>query len=209
MEEFWEQSFKDNQKMWGEEPAEVTLEVNSLFLENNFTNILIPGFGYGRNAKIFIENGFNVTGIEISETAIEISRDYIQGDFKLHHGSVGQMPFDHKFYQGIYCYALVHLLNNQERIKFIRDCYSQLEAGGIMVFVTLSTKDHRFGKGREISENTFQTNHGVTLYFHDAKNIAEEFGSYGLSEFVEINEPTLKRGLKPSQKFWKISCRKS
>src|SRR5690606_41449533 len=71
-------------KMWGEEPAEVTLEVNSLFLENNFTNILIPGFGYGRNAKIFIENGFNVTGIEISETAIAISRDYIQGRSEEH-----------------------------------------------------------------------------------------------------------------------------
>lgn len=27
MGEFWEQSFKENQKMWGEEPVEVTMEV--------------------------------------------------------------------------------------------------------------------------------------------------------------------------------------
>ncbi|HLV62350.1 MAG TPA: hypothetical protein VKY50_03385, partial [Galbibacter sp.] len=88
-------------------------------------------------------------------------------------------------------------------------CYNQLEAGGIMVFVTLSTNDYRFGMGLQISENTFRTKHGISLYFLDAKKIAEEFGSYGLYEFVEINEPSLKRGLKPSQKFWKISCRKS
>ena len=209
MGEFWEQSFKENQKMWGEEPVEVTMEVHSLFQENNFTNILIPGFGYGRNAKIFIENGFDVTGIEISKTAIAIARDYIHGNFELHHGSVGQMPFDNKFYQGIYCYALVHLLNNQARIKFISDCYKQLQAGGIMVFVTLSTTDHRFGEGLQISENTFQTKHGISLCFDDAKKIEQEFGPYGLYEYVDKNEPSLKIYIQPSQKFWKISCRKS
>src|SRR5690606_39791973 len=78
--------------------------------------------------------------------------------------------------------------SRRRHTRFSRDWSSDVCSSDL---VTLSTKDHRFGKGREISENTFQTNHGVTLYFHDAKNIAEEFGSYGLSEFVEINEPTL------------------
>ena len=34
-------------------------------------DILIPGVGYGRNAKVFIDNGINVTGIEISKTATQ------------------------------------------------------------------------------------------------------------------------------------------
>jgi len=35
---------------------------------------LIPGIGYGRNAKFFIDNGINITGIEISKTAIDLAR---------------------------------------------------------------------------------------------------------------------------------------
>lgn len=37
------------------------------FLEKNVKDILVPGIGYGRNAKVFIDNGINVTGIEISK----------------------------------------------------------------------------------------------------------------------------------------------
>jgi hypothetical protein len=34
---------------------------------------LIPGIGYGRNAKLFIDNGLKVTGIEIADSAISIA----------------------------------------------------------------------------------------------------------------------------------------
>jgi SAM-dependent methyltransferase len=208
MEEFWEQNFKDKQRMWGEEPAEVTFGVNSLFQEHNFKNVLVPGFGYGRNAKIFMENGIDVTGIELSETAISIAKQSIERSYKIHHGSVVNMPFDTELYQGIYCYALLNLLNASERKKFIQDCYNQLVVDGIMVFVTLSIKDHRYGKGKEMGKNNFHTKHGISLLFYDLDSIAEEFEPFGTYNAVEINEPSINTGAKPSEKFWKISCRK-
>jgi len=49
--------------------------------------LMIPGIGYGRNAKVFIDNGINVTGIEISKTAIDLARQ--NGlDSSIYHGSV-------------------------------------------------------------------------------------------------------------------------
>ncbi len=77
MTEFWESSFRDKQEMWGFEPADCALTTLELFKEQGFTKILIPGFGYGRNASVFTENGFNVTGIEISETAIELRWNFL------------------------------------------------------------------------------------------------------------------------------------
>ena len=53
--------------MWGFEPAESAILVKDFFVEEKLKDILIPGIGYGRNAKIFLENGINVTGIEIDE----------------------------------------------------------------------------------------------------------------------------------------------
>ena len=38
------------------------------FIELGVKSVLIPGAGYGRNAKLFADSEFLTTGIEISET---------------------------------------------------------------------------------------------------------------------------------------------
>ena len=74
MTEFWEANFRGKQEMWGWEPADSAISALQLFKEQGFSKILIPGFGYGRNAKVFAGNGFEVTGIEISESAIDLAK---------------------------------------------------------------------------------------------------------------------------------------
>ena len=208
MSEFWESNFKDKQEMWGMEPADSAIGAMEIFKDNGLNKILIPGFGYGRNAKIFIDNGFNVTGIEISETAIELAKNHFGDSVKVYHGSVSAMPYDQEMYDGIFCYALIHLLNTNERKKLIIDCYNQLKSNGYMVFVVISKNDSRFGKGKKVTEDSFETHHGVTLYFYDVESIKKEFGEYGLVKCEEIWEPKIKHGNKPSQRFMTIICRK-
>lgn len=48
-----------------------------------------------------------VTGIEISETAIQLAEKHFGHTLKIHHGSVTDMPFDHAVYDGIFCHAIV------------------------------------------------------------------------------------------------------
>lgn len=69
--EFWESAFNEKGEMWGFEPANSAIVTKDFFLEKSVKNILIPGIGYGRNAKVFCDAGMKVTGIEISQTAIE------------------------------------------------------------------------------------------------------------------------------------------
>lgn len=102
-------------------------------------DLLIPGIGYGRNAQVFMDHGIDVTGIEISQTAIGLARQHGL-DMRIHHGPVADMPFDSKLYDGIFCYGLIHLLNRRERGKFIQDCYNQLKPGGYMIFTAVSKK---------------------------------------------------------------------
>ena len=115
MSEFWEEAFKGKQEMWGWEPADSVSQTVELFKKYGIRDILIPGIGYGRNAKIFIDNGFKVTGIEISETAIDLANKHFGESLKIYHGSVGAMPFDEALYEGIFSYSLIHLLNDGER----------------------------------------------------------------------------------------------
>lgn len=205
--EFWESSFIDKQTMWGFEPTDSAILIKDFFLEKNVKDILVPGIGYGRNAKIFIENGITVTGIEISKTAIDLARQ--NGiDSGIFHGSVTEMPFDNKLYDGIFCHALIHLLNEQERKKFIKDCYAQLKPNGYMIFTTVSKKAPMFGKGKQLDKAYFEIMEGVKMFFYDSDSIKQEFGDYGLVEFLEIDEPNKDMKNKPSINFILVKCKK-
>jgi SAM-dependent methyltransferase len=205
--EFWESSFIEKQTMWGFEPTDSAILTKDFFLDKNLKDILIPGIGYGRNAKVFIDNGINVTGIEISKTAIELARE--NGlDINIFHGSVTDMPFDEKLYDGIFSHALLHLLNKEEREKFIQDCFNQLKPDGYMIFTTVSKKAPMFGKGKQLEKDYFESMEGVKLYFYDFDTIEEDFGKFGLVEISEIDEPNKDMKDKPSIHFMMVKCKK-
>ena len=208
MIDFWEHNFKEKQTMWGFEPAESAILVKDFFVKEKLNEVLIPGIGYGRNAKIFLENGMNVTGIEISETAICLARTQNKLDILIYHGSIAKMPFDNKLYDGIFSYALIHLLNNRERKKFISDCYRQLKFGGYMFFSTIAKKDSLYAKGKSVSKDRFEAMKGAKLFFYDTESISKEFEKYGLVDFSEIDEPIKFNNDCPPMKFTLIKCKK-
>ena len=205
MTEFWEASFIEKQTMWGFEPSDSAILTKDFFLEKKVKDILIPGIGYGRNAKVFIENGIKVTGIEISKTAIDLARQN-DVDISIYHGSVSDMPFDNKLYDGIFSYGLIHLLSSDERKKFIKDCYNQLKPKGYMILTTISKDAPMFGKGKQLGKDYFEIMEGVKMFFYDSDSIKQEFGEYGLIEVSEIVEPHKNAEDKPPFKFLMVKC---
>jgi SAM-dependent methyltransferase len=186
--EFWETAFTEKELMWGGEPAVSAQRAARLFQTQGARTILIPGIGYGRNAPPFLDLGMRVTGIEISRTAIDLMRSRVGLDIPVHHGSVNDMPFDASTYDGIFSFALIHLLDETERRRFIGNCHRQLGTGGRMVITTLSRKAPQYATGKKVGEETFEMSYGVTLFFYDDRTIREDFGKYGLLEVTEIEE---------------------
>lgn len=199
MTEFWEEAFKEKQEMWGFEPAKSAKLTKDFFVENGVKNILIAGIGYGRNAQIFRENGIEVTGIEISKTAIELARKHYGTSMIIHHGSVTNMPFDNNQYDGVFCYGLIYLLDSNERAKLISDCYNQLAENSYMIFTAITKQAQTYGQGKQIGKDRFEMFGGAKMFFYDEETIQEEFGKYGLFEITEVNE---------NYPFYLIKCRK-
>jgi SAM-dependent methyltransferase len=188
MHEQWDNCFQSNNTVWGLEPANSAILANELFSTSSLKNILIPGFGYGRNAQLFTNNGMNVTGIEISETAIRIAEQNYNGKVEIIHGSVTEMPFNDIIYDGIFCHGLLYLLNAAQRTDMLNACYNQLKPGGYMYFSVLSKTSSNYGLGREIAPDTFENAQGVQIFFYDSDSIQKEFGAYGLQDTIEISE---------------------
>jgi len=198
MIEFWESKFKNEGAMWKFEPSD------SL----KFKSIFIPGIGYGRNARIFIENGFKVTGIEISKSAIDLAKK--NGiNCRIHHGSVTSMPFDNQQYDSVFCYALIHLLNKPERKAFLRSCFNQLRPEGLMMFTVATKETGMYGDGKYLSRNRFEVAKGLRVYFYDSESILREFTNFGLIDYREIEEPIKFMDGQNPIKLALVTCKKT
>lgn len=197
--EFWEVNFIEKGEMWGLNPSQSALITRDFFVQQGVKKVLVPGFGYGRNAEVFREAGMQVTGIEISKTAIEIAKKQYGDHMTIYHGSVTDMPFNDDMYDGIFCYALVHLLDENEREKLIDDCYRQLSGNGYMFFVAISKEAHTYGQGNFISKDRYEIFPRVKMFFYDRESIHAEFGRSGLFNIVEVEE---------NYPFYLIQCRK-
>ena len=209
MNNFWDKIFEKEKTNWGFTPSDSAILTKDFFLQEKIKNILIPGIGYGRNAKIFYDNGITVDGIEISKVAIELAKSETGLDLNIYHGSVTDMPFDNKKYEGIFCYALIHLLNKHERKRFLQNCYNQLMPNGYMIFTIASKEMITFGNGRLLSKDRYEMQKGLNVFFYDSESVKKEFNSYGLVEFNEIDEPIKHLENEPPLKLIFVKCRKT
>lgn len=206
MTEFWEKAFSQMQTAWGLEPTRSALIARDYFVRACAKEVLIPGIGYGRNAKPFLACGMAVTGIEISETAIGLARSRLSLEIPIFHGSVTDMPFDTKKYDGIFCYGLIYLLDRPGREKFIQDCYRQLAPGGHMIFTVISKKAPMYGQGPRLGEDWYERSPGLPMYFYDTDSVSREFAAHGLVECSEIDEPVAENVSFP---FINVFCKRA
>ncbi len=204
MAEFWETAFAQKQLMWGLEPTASARIAADAFVRAGVKDVLIPGVGYGRNAKVFLDRGMSVTGIEISKTAIDLARSQLGPEVTLHHGSVGDMPFDARQYGGIFCFGLIYLLDAAGRAKLIADCFRQLTPGGQMLFTVISKHAPMFGVGPKLGEDWYERLPGLPMFFYDDDSVRREFGASGLVEISEIDEPSHAGSLP----FLNVLCKK-
>ncbi len=206
MKEFWEKKFKKG-TIWEFEPANSAISTANYFFKHGIKKVLIPGIGYGRNAMPFLENEMNLTGIEISKSAIQIARE--NGfTFPIHQASILEMPFNDTKYDGIYCYSMLHLFNKRERTQILKTCYNQLNKKAEMIFVVVSIKADMYGSGKLISKNRFKIKNGLNVFYYDSQSIENEFKNFGLIAYIEIDEPIKFMTNELPLKCFVIKCKK-
>ena len=207
MSEFWETYFQENKTTWGFEPCDSALLAANLFKEKNYRTVFIPGIGYGRNAKPFLDLSMVVAGVEISQTAVSVLNEHYPM-VKAYCMSILDMPFEKSVYDGIFSYALIHLFNYWERRKVIRNCYDQIADGGTMIFSVVSDKSETAKAGKQIGKNRRLMPNGLKLFTYNDEFIRKEFEDLGLIEIIDINEPIKFMKNEPPMKFKMIICEK-
>jgi SAM-dependent methyltransferase len=188
MNTFWEERFFKEGRIWGDTPSRTAVYAIDLFKKAGVHKVLVPGSGYGRNAGAFAREGFLVTGIEISKTAVTLARQNTRGVHYLH-GPVEDMPFDDGMFDGIYCFNVLHLFRKDARAAFLQRCREQLKDGGVMFFVVFSDREPSFGTGREVEENTFESKPGREVHYYSEEDLISEFRGLEVRETGLMEDP--------------------
>ena len=185
---YWDKRFQDEGYVWGTQPSQTAEYAAKIFRQNGAKKIMVPGSGYGRNTKLFSESGFAVTGIEISGIACEMAREYdpLTTHFQ---GTATDMSFLEERFDAIYCFNVLHLLEEGEREAFIRECTDRLNDGGLLFFTAFSDHDPSRGRGKQLGENTFESRPGRPAHYFSEETFLYYFRDFTVLETGIVEDP--------------------
>jgi SAM-dependent methyltransferase len=136
------------------------------------------GCGTGNYAIYLASRGFDVTGIDISPTAIKIAKEKakkkgIRCNF-LVADVLGDLCEVKETFDFAYEWELLHHIFPEQRMMYVKNVYKLLNPGGAYLSVCFSEKDSKFGG----SGNYRVTGLGTILYFSSEHELTDLFEPY-------------------------------
>ena len=155
----WEKTFK--KKKWGQYPPEDLIK----FIKRTFKNkknlknikILELGCGPGANVIFFSKEGFQIFGIDISPTAIKITKKKLDKKKRKNFfiGNFSNLPWKNNFFHGVVDNFSVYA-NDMKTIKLTyNEIHRVLKKKGFFFSKVWGLKTTGYGSGLKIEKNTF------------------------------------------------------
>lgn len=110
------------------------------FKEHSCKKILDLACGNGRDSKYLIQQGFDVTGVDMSSDAIMRLQNSYGNNFMV--ADALHLPFEDASFDGLYNFGLLHVFTDnmeENRTKLMNEINRVLKPGGIAIITTLWT----------------------------------------------------------------------
>lgn len=185
MSDYWTNRFKSHGMVWGEEPSPTAMHARDIFTACRLNSVLVPGGGYGRNTKALSAH-FQVESVELSEDAIKIAHGWDPAT-RFIQSSVLDMKLGSS-YDAVYCFDVLHLFLQADRLKLIQNCVQHLNDNGLMYFTCFSDQDKLYGIGRELEPGTFEYKQGKLAHFFSEEDLKWHFKGLHIVEIGSIEE---------------------
>jgi len=147
LQEFWDKRYENPEYIFGTAPNDYLRKQCSTILPSGNRRALCLADGEGRNGVWLAQQGWDVTGVDISPAGIDKAKqlalkNHVQADFLV--GNIAEFDFKPNYYQLITS-IFFHLPKNL-RQKIHEGCILSLEIGGFFVMESYSPE--------QLSQNT-------------------------------------------------------
>ena len=141
--------------------------------------ILDAGCGSGRDSKYFYDDGYDVTGVDLSEELLKIAKKNSKAKFKVM--DFTDLKFKDKTFHGVWCMSSLSDLPQKESIKALKEFYRVLKENG---FLYLAARE---GKGKRTMKKE-KYNAERHYHFYDQKKLNNDLEKAGFEIlFSDIN----------------------
>jgi ubiquinone/menaquinone biosynthesis C-methylase UbiE len=205
---YWQEMLVSNPDMFGSEPSEPARITAELFKKEDINRILELGGGQGRDTLFFAGNGFQITVLDYSESAVKSIDDkarmlglsgYIT---TLRHDAREPLPFDDETMDGCFSHMLYCMaLTTSELDLLSEEVRRVLRPSGLHIYTVRQTKDPHYGKGIHRGEDMYEYGGFIVHFFSRGKvnRLAKGYEIVGIDEFEEGELP---------RKLFRVTLRK-
>lgn len=197
----WEDIYAEESDFFGEEPSYSAKKAAETFKTMGKSKILELGAGQGRDALFFVSQGFNVTALDYSETAVSAIKERAEklklpkNLSTLIHDVRKPFPFEDDSFDACYCHMLYCMaLCTSELETLFQEVRRVLKPEGLNVFTVRNTSDPHYKQGIPRGEDMFETG-GFIVHFFSREKIRHLSKGYEIISIEEFEEGELPRKL--------------
>jgi len=133
------------------------------------------------NIAVFSERGYEVHGVEISDTQIERAQKYAEEnnlDYKIIKADIRELPYEDESFSFAYSYNTIEHLTKVGTKKAVKEMLRVLKKGGLLYINFQSTDSAFIKEGKDIGDNEMLDisqagKYGFEDTFHSFYNIDE------------------------------------
>ncbi len=186
----WEEAYRSVESLWGLKPDRTLMEYAKIVPEGV---VLDLGIGEGRNALFFAKMGYEVEGVDISQTAIEkcLQRAETQNlKVKAEIKDLKEMGIAQGKYSLIIAAWVLNFLRKAEADKIADKIKNGLKKDGLVYVGIFSPSDPGYQRAKEtlkeVEENTFYSEKRKSfIHYFTRDEIVSLFNGFKIIYFVE------------------------
>lgn len=189
----WETAWKEGRWQELSPPLPAVYEFIECLKDQSPVIVLDLGCGAGRHTMALAKAGFQVIGLDISETALnELQKRVEKSGFTnvtlVEHDMV-QLPFSDDYFDAVVSTNVLHHGTIRTIEKTITELHRIMKPGARSLIVTLSKRDFRYGDGDKLETDTFRFTEGdekgIIHHFFDESGIGTAFSKFEIEDLVE------------------------
>ena len=193
----WDGTYARKADFFGVEPSEFGVRAAATLAQHGLRKILELGCGQGRDTFLFLQRGFEVTGLDYAEAGLRQMQERaaalgVEKALALQLCDVRKgLPFPDQSFDGCFSHMFFTMELREEELQGIfGEVLRVLKPGGLNIYSVRNVHDPHFQKGNHIAEDMWQNPMGFVVHFFSPEKVERLAEGYEVQWVKEFDDPS-------------------